>query len=279
MLKNLKTIFISLALLTITSLLPVTGIAASGKKVFGSNNNSYNANAANENQWHFVVTPYAWLFGMNGDMTVKGSTSDVDITPIDLLKNISILDFVGQLHVEAQRGNWSFMIDPTYIKASPSATLGPINVDVTVEMTLIDFGVFYKVYQQTYPNDQAVSLELFGGGRYMYLKNEIALSAKPGAITVVGSQGWVDPIIGGRAISRITKNVFAWFRADVGGFGVSSKFTWSAIAAVGYDFNRRVALVGGFRGLGYDYSTGSGSDEFKMDMTYYGPIIGLKFQW
>ncbi|MCP4402668.1 MAG: hypothetical protein GY801_35850, partial [bacterium] len=66
---------------------------------------------------------------------------------------------------------------------------------------------------------------------------------------------------------------------DVGGFGVGSDLTWSVSSFLGYQFTPLFSLWGGYRALGVDYQTGSGTDVFKYDMTMSGPIIGLGFSF
>jgi hypothetical protein len=56
----------------------------------------------------------------------------------------------------------------------------------------------------------------------------------------------------------------------IGGFGVSSDLGWDAFAGLGYEFNDRFSMVGGYRALGVDYT----NDEFVFDVVQHGPIFG-----
>ena len=66
---------------------------------------------------------------------------------------------------------------------------------------------------------------------------------------------------------------------DVGGFGVASKFSWQALAAVNYDFfvSKSVSWSGmvGYRGLYVDYSEGAGLTRYEYNMTMHGPVLGV----
>ena len=66
---------------------------------------------------------------------------------------------------------------------------------------------------------------------------------------------------------------------DVGGFGIGSKFSWQALAALNYDFcvRNNVTWSGmvGYKALFVDYSQGSGIAHYEYDMTMHGPIIGV----
>jgi hypothetical protein len=53
------------------------------------------------------------------------------------------------------------------------------------------------------------------------------------------------------------------FRADVGGFYLSSEITWNLDAMVRYRITKWLNLNGGFRALYEDHESGSGSNKFK----------------
>ena len=61
----------------------------------------------------------------------------------------------------------------------------------------------------------------------------------------------------------------------IGGFGVSSDFTWDVMAALGYDVHDKISMIGGYRALGVDYSNGS----FLFDVVQHGPILGAVFRF
>jgi len=66
---------------------------------------------------------------------------------------------------------------------------------------------------------------------------------------------------------------------DIGGFGAGSEFTWQAAGMVGYRFglfgDDNARVLAGYRALYQDYKSGSGSNEFKWDMTLHGPVLAL----
>ena len=68
-------------------------------------------NKTDSDEWRFSITPYLWAVGLNGDMTVKGVDSDVDVSFGDILTN---LDIALEAHFEVWRGNWgAFSTAPT----------------------------------------------------------------------------------------------------------------------------------------------------------------------
>lgn len=228
-----------------------------------------------ENPWSFHATLYGWIFGMNGTMTVMGTEADVDVTPIDVLRNLSKLDAIFELHVEARKGRWSFMVDPTYLKVTQDATVGPLSASITPELFLMDFGAFYTLAESALSNpaNHNWAFQLFGGGRFFNIKSTIHPSDLP---SVSGEENFITPIIGARFITYITENIDLILRGDVGGFGVDDvDLTWSASMISDIHFKKHFTFTMGFRLLDIDFARGSGANRFAVDTLFYGPIIGL----
>ena len=66
---------------------------------------------------------------------------------------------------------------------------------------------------------------------------------------------------------------------DIGGFGVSSDFTWQVAALIDFQPWKNVAILAGYRAIGTDYETGSGADKFVFDATIHGPVVGIDIRW
>jgi len=65
----------------------------------------------------------------------------------------------------------------------------------------------------------------------------------------------------------------------LGGFGIGSEFTWQIQAEAGYQFSELFSLNLGYRYIGIDYETGSGTDYFAYDIDTFGPEIRLGFNF
>ena len=66
--------------------------------------------------WEFRVTPYAWAPSVNGEVTVRGHTADIDMSFWDLFDSgdsgvelDSLLALMG--YVEARKGPWGIYGD------------------------------------------------------------------------------------------------------------------------------------------------------------------------
>ena len=79
----------------------------------------------------------------------------------------------------------------------------------------------------------------YAGGRYTYAGVDLKIDRPAdGNRKINGSKGWVDPIVGVRAILQLTPKWGLTAIGDIGGFGISgsSDFSWQAGAVVGYRF-------------------------------------------
>ena len=235
-------------------------------------------NKTDSDEWRFSITPYLWAVGLNGDMTVKGVDSDVDENFSDILSN---LDIALEAHFEVWKGKWGGFFDGTYVKLKTDAgTTG--NIDITSTIGLVDFGGFYRV--GTWPvgspenKGRSLSFDALVGGRYTDLKVKFDPDRLP---SFDQDKSWTDLIVGGRMIFDFSEKWSFILRGDIGGFGISgsSDFTANGIGLVGWTFHPSWTLMGGYRALYQDYETGSGSNEFKYDVTTHGPILGLTYAW
>lgn len=239
-----------------------------------------------EDHWRFDFNTWMWMIGADGSVGVGGRKADVDASFGDILDaSDSLFSFSG--HFEVGHGRWAGYLDAWYGNLGADGLSGPsgmADIDVTFEQLIVDFGVMYRVYQWQpegigHGHRLGGIVDLYGGARY----NMVSLEVDP-AMLASRSQDehWVDPIIGARLIHPLSENLHARVNGDIGGFGVGSDFTWSATAVLGYDFtifSIPATIYGGYRAIGWEYSDGSGADEFEWDVTLHGPILGLSLRF
>ena len=236
---------------------------------------------ARADEWQFSVAPYLWAVGLNGEQTVKGNTSDIDASFIDIIEESDTI-FALQAHFELHNGTWGVFFDPTFMTLTMDGKVGPIDVDLDFDYWLVEFGGVYKVASWPQEGDADAVLELLAGGRYTSLDADIDLTATRFATSVSGKQDWIDPFVGARGLIPLTEGVNLFLRGDVGGFGVGSDFTYNLVGTVGWDmtvFGNDATLHAGYRVLYQDYEDGSGADRFAYDITTHGPMIGMNFRF
>jgi len=247
--------------------------------------------------WTFSFTTYAWLPWISGDLTVKGRSFDVDVTPSQVL---DALDWSGIpawfSYAEARNGRVALFNDIAYAQLSGSgdfAKTGPAgiatlsgNVRAEYEQAIVEFGAAYEIWSGVNPGMGAAAIDVLAGGRYWH--QDATVSADFAFDPPIGSGGrvfvrsgsvdWVDPFIGARLRQQIALGQNLTVRGDIGGFDVGSEFSWQAIAT--YDFQlcatNRYTIDGylGYRGLSVDYSEGSGANRYEYDAVQHGPVLG-----
>jgi hypothetical protein len=225
---------------------------------------------------------------------------NLDVNPIELIEHLDNVPFMG--YAEARNGRIAFYTDIFYAdlglgasnvrtrRLSPdiSGTLST-SAGLDFEQAIVEVGGAYEVFRgQT-------SLDVIAGARYWHqdasLKFNITgtldvgdLSLTKGlAVARSGSVDWVDPLVGARVRHRLAPGQELTLRADIGGFGAGSQFSWNAIAAYNCEIAVRdgitYSLLLGYRALSVDYEQGSGRTKYEYDVLQHGPITGLTMKF
>ncbi len=249
---------------------------------------NYQNYSSGNNGWEFAIVPYLWMAGINGDVGVRGTSAEVDVSFGDVW---DALDFGGQIHIEGKKGNWGFFIDTTYLKLSLDQDIqvfdaGPgADVELVFQQFQMELGGFYRL--GTWPgggNKPSLTVDALAGGRYTRLDVEIDIDSALPAIPsdVDGDEDWLDLFVGARMILNPTENLVLVLRSDIGGFGFgfSSDITWNLVGWVGYELPWwGMTPIIGYRALYIDYDDGSGDERFVYDTWAYGPLLGLAFRF
>jgi len=223
-------------------------------------------------RWTVTLAPYLWLVAMDGNATVAGVKSDVDVPFKDTLKDLS---FGAMMAVDIEKGRFGIGVNGLFARVSPDSDAGGIKIDATSDSGQLAIAPFYRLVEWQYgvsspgrPLRLVVAPE--AGFRVTYLRTELEIRGGP---TVDQSETWVDPLIGSRIWLDLTDRFAITGEANIGGFGVGSDFTWNAQAYLGYEFSlfgRPTTLLIGYRALYQDYH----HNNFEWDVTMHGPVIG-----
>ena len=262
--------------------------------------------------WQFRVTPYAWLPSVNGDVTVRGQTADVDFSFWDIFDSGSSgaeLDSLAALmgYVEARKGAWGIYGDLVWGKFdfsgdavsqhNPIAKLkvkARADAGLDYETTMAESGLTYEVAKWGGPYS-ATAFDVLGGARYWNQELDLSLAVDASvdlgklglrrsgsrAVARSGTLEWVDPFVGLRVRHQLAPGKELQFLGDVGGFGVGSDFTWQLFGGYSFDFAVwQAALHGvvGYRALAVDYTQDS-PNKNNLDLILHGPVVGLSFRW
>jgi hypothetical protein len=259
------------------------------------------AGQAADDRWRISVMPYLWFPTIDGTLRFRfpagNPTVDVKANPGDYLDE---LELALLLAVEARKGRWLLFSDVTYMKLSDTGSSvravdfnvgpGPVNpvsttlnsgTQTDVYTTIWTVAAGYNLVQ-----DPKLSLDLFGGGRYLRLKAKTnwqltATVTGPGPGQVFPASGSVeekgdiwDAIIGVKG--RVKLGDGKWYvpyYLDAGTGG--SEYTWQAQTGIGYAF-KWGDLV-----LGYRYVAWGQDDKAKViqDIKLYGFGLGGIFHF
>ena len=266
--------------------------------------------------WTYSATLYGWVPLLNGSTTVKGRTVDVDVGYSelgDLIRRSEIPKDLFRIGGVFRSAQWSFL-DFLRLGLLKSRTERKHDALARRRRTqrhgrgLCGF----EVSRCSLPNWRR-PMKLRGGERpvrrapappSMFLPAAADGGRKPmpasplqersisvdltrnadGTLSASGNVGWVDPLVGLRLRHQFAPGVNFVASGDVGGFGVGSKFSWQALAALNYDFcvRNNVTWSGmlGYKALFVDYSKGSGAhplrirhDHARPDHRHHGAVL------
>ena len=222
--------------------------------------------------WEFVVAPYLWLIGTDGDIALRNTKASADADFGDVWDDLEA-GFTGYL--EARKDKWGVYGDFSYLRLQNGAKVGPVKVDIETSSTLVEVGVLHRVYEG-FAGDHPVGTDVFAGARYNGIDGEIDFAAVP---DVTKDKSWIDPIIGAAFSRDMSEKFVVTVSGDIGGFGIGSDFTWSFRILGGYRLSKAINLWFGYRYLDTDYDDGSGANKFEYDVAVHGPIIGASFHF
>ena len=249
---------------------------------------------------------------VNGHVTVRGQTADIDMSFWDLFFNSgnsgAELDSLAALmgYLEARNGRWGIYGDVVWGKFDFSGDTvrqrNPIaNLNVSArakagldyEITMAESGVTYEVARWA-GTGSATAVDLLGGARYWSQELDLSLAVdasvdlgrlgleRSGSLAVArsGTLDWVDPFVGFRVRHELAPGSELQFLGDIGGFGVGSDLTWQLFAGYGFGFwQSNLHGIIGYRALAVDYSQDNGTKENNLDLILHGPVVGLSFRW
>lgn len=238
--------------------------------------------AAESDEWRYEFTPYLLGAGLDGKVGVRGVTADVDASFDDILDN---LDQAFMALFTASRGPWTYGLEAVYFKLEDegaSTVTGPFGqvsvsgaLEVTSSLYVYQGSVGYRIVEG--PTD----IDLVGALRYTEIDvdADVAIATVPGIIfpggstSAGGSEGWVDAVIGVRALHPVSEQVSLLGYADAGGGG--SDLTYQLMLGANWAFSDRFSAKLGYRLLDWDYD----HDGTVWDIQASGPYLGLGIQF
>ena len=97
--------------------------------------------------WKFGVAPYLWLPAMQGEITARGHTVDIDLDLEDTLDLVfDSLKFAFMGRAEAHKGPLLFTLDLLYLdlEGDQTTTRG-LRAELTTQLLITEFGAGYRL--------------------------------------------------------------------------------------------------------------------------------------
>ena len=265
--------------------------------------------------WEFSLTPYGWMINVNGDVTARGNTVEVNQDFFQIVeKSDSLLAWMS--YFEARKGKLALFTDLVWldlgfpgkidVRGSPFARFprAVMSIDgkaqLDYESIIVQPGVAYEVARWQSAPGSYTALDLLGGARYW--NQDVSLSlrltgtlevdlerlglkfkrSRRVAIARANDLEWVDPVVGARVRHQIAPGKELRLDGDIGGFGAGSEFSWQAVAV--YSFHTKCLGMPlhadiGYRALYVDYSEDGRFGKQGLDLVQHGPVMGVTFNW
>jgi hypothetical protein len=226
-----------------------------------------------DSDWQWSVEPYFMATNIDGDFAI-GRALEGPIT-VDTKDILETLELGGMIHIEALRSDgWGFFTDYAFMRLGDKLS-GPRD---GINKLTVRQGVFEGMVVRRFAKDHGV-FDVYGGVRWWDNKVSLVLDLNlpDGQPEFKVNEDWVDPVVGVRYYTALNEKWTLSMQADVGGLGLASDFTFSAVAGVQYRFNNTFSLDVRYKGLWVDYEDGDTAtkDYFAYDTVTHGLIVGL----
>lgn len=229
------------------------------------------------NKWHLLLEPYLMLPNMHGTSGL-GDLPDAEVNedPSDIFSHVQV---GAMLYTELFKGAWAITSDFTYMKLGQdiAGKNGIVSGNADIKQLGWEVAVLRKINPWL---EGGLALQLNSIGSDLHLVVDASNGTQQTKNKEL-TQTWVDPSILARIKLPLSANQ-KWlfqFRGNIGGFGIGSDLYWQLQAYFGYRFSKLFQLSAGYRVIDIDYEKGSGDERFKYDMTTFGPVVKLGFNF
>lgn len=227
------------------------------------------------------ITPYLWAAKLQGRISPfrRGPTIGVDKPFSEVLDN---LNFGGFIDLWGRHDRYVLSGDVAYVDTTeghasgPLPAIGPLPPGASLAGE-IDSQLFIATLLGGYRVVDAsdFTLDALGGARFWHVSNKVKIKAPGLSRRYSENFGWAEPVIGARAFIRMSDALSLQAQANIGGFGVGSNFSWSALATLNYIITDNLSVSAGYKVLDVDYDHGG----HVYDTRLSGPVLGATWRF
>lgn len=211
--------------------------------------------------WSFEFTPYAWLAGVDADVTVGNREAEVNPSFSDLLDN---LDLAAAFLTTAQYNRWVLWGQVDYLSLDSGDVDTRLNVDARAKSKSLF--VTTAVGYQFDGFVEGSTIDALIGTRYLHVKNKLSLGNFE---TDSKTRDLLDAVLVLRPSFPLGEK---WrFNPTLSIGAGDSDLTYELQPQFQYQFSENFAARFGYRKLYYDID----KKNFEFDGTFEGFLLGV----
>jgi hypothetical protein len=226
--------------------------------------------AAQSSEWRGEITPYVWLSGIDGNVTVAGQEADVDLGFDDLIDKT---DAAGSIFGRLNYGRFLFVGQYDRFDLSTDELDAPRGgVDAGGELqTDTDIWTLAVGYQFNLGGG-GKRLGVLVGAREISLENRLRLDGLP--TTFRRDRDFTDTVVMLLPEFPLSQRWRLDFPVSFG--SGDSESTWELWPQLRYRLGDSWAFRAGYRRLHYDIEDNANN---KFDAAFHGLTLGFGVQW
>ena len=232
-----------------------------------------------QKDWSYSITPYALLASQS--TRVNGEQFSQSFGELSSLTNAGF-QFIASVRYK----RFGLSIDGTFANLGTTAAEGPLDLEITIDQTILDFVGSYQLYGTFAMEENRVidgwSLDLLLGPKYWSNGVTIDYSFSLGDTpifedTIEQPQDWWDLMVGLRTTISLSPRVLLSSWLKFGGFGIgnSAKITHDFTYLNAFRVSKLITINAGFRNFRYKRIDGGGDSEVETRVNVLGPFLGL----
>jgi hypothetical protein len=228
------------------------------------------ATTADDDSWHWAISPYLWFPGMSGTVGALGRDASVHASPGDILSNFHI-GLMGQ--VEARKNRFVIPVDFMWVKLEADKGV-PFENDLTSIQVKVTQVIFTPKVGYRIVDHEKIKVDALIGLRYWHLGQNLSFQPSGILSNFSPSANWVDGVAGGKIEMALSQKAVATIFGDAGGGG--SDLDYQVGGLLGYRLGRKAILQAGWRYLYVNYRTNPLAS-FVYDTHESGALLGVTF--
>lgn len=221
------------------------------------------AQTADDTETKLEISPYGWAPSLTGTISLQGLSVPLDLGTDELARDV---EAGGMGVVRLTRGDYFLISEGLWIKYKDTQSNLFFNQRVDSELKFAALGAGRNWHVPI--GETELTIAPFAGLQYVELRSKVTSLAA----AIEANNEWVDPIAGVILELKPNSRFGLGAKLDVTGFGASDVNQVSLHGVANYALNDSIAISAGYRWADADYS---GANEFQMELTGHGPLIGL----